>query len=144
MPQQQRPLHFRPAQVDVAVLQPEVFARQVLAGRLERRVEALVEDLHLLGADFDFAGGELGVDGAFGPWATLPLDQHHEFRPQRLGRLQGLVAAFRGKNHLRLAVAVAQIDEQHAAVVAVGIDPAAKRNLLADVVRTQFATGMST
>ena len=39
VPQQQRLLHLRPPQVDVAVLQPQVLAGQVLAGRLERRRE---------------------------------------------------------------------------------------------------------
>ena len=72
-----------------------------------------------------------------------PRDQDHELRPQRLGRLQRFVAAFRGEDDLGLAVAVAKIDEQHAAVVAIGIDPAAQRDLLADMFRTKFAASMS-
>jgi len=57
--------------------------------------------------------------------------------------LQGFVAAFRGENHLRDAVSVAEIDKKHAAMIAVGIDPAAKGRLLPDVVQTQFAARMS-
>ena len=143
MPQEHRPLHLRPPQIDVAILQPDVLARQVLARRLERRSEAPVEHFQVLGAEFDLARVELGVDGSLGPPGDLAAHQHDVLRPQRFGRLQGLVAAFRGENHLGLAVAVAEIDEQHAAMVAVRVDPAAKGHLLPDVVQTQFAAGMS-
>ena len=54
-----------------------------------------------------------------------------------------LRAAFGREDDLGLAVAVAEVDEQHAAVVAVGVDPAAKGHFLADVPVVQFAAGMS-
>ena len=85
----------------------------------------------------------LGLTVPSGRGATLPRTSTTILRSQRFRRLQGLVAAFRGKNHLGLAVAVAEVDEQHAAMVAVRIDPAAKGHLLSDVVQTQFAAGMS-
>ena len=85
----------------------------------------------------------LGLTVPSGRGATLPRDQHDELRPQRLGRLQGLVAAFRGEDHLGLAVAVAEVDEQHAAMVAVGIDPAAEGRPAGRRVQTQFAASMS-
>ena len=85
----------------------------------------------------------LGLTVPSGRGATLPRTSTTILRPQRLRRLQGFVAAFRGEDDLGLAVAVAEVDEQHAAMVAVGIDPAAEGHLLADVVQTQFAAGMS-
>ena len=91
----------------------------------------------------DLAGAELGVDGSLGPRSDLSADQHHKLRSQRFCRLERLIAPFRGKDHLRLAVAVAEVDEQHAAVVAVGIDPAAERDLLPDMFQTQFAARVS-
>jgi hypothetical protein len=57
--------------------------------------------------------------------------------------LQGFVAPFGRENHLRFAVAIAKIDEQHAAMVTVRVDPAAQRYLLADVFQPQFATSVS-
>ena len=49
----------------------------------------------------------------------------------------------RVEHDLRDAVAVAQVDEQPAAVVAVAVDPAAEGGRLADVVDAKFAAGMS-
>ena len=57
--------------------------------------------------------------------------------------MQQLVAAFRGEDHLRLAVAVAEVDEEHAAVVAIGVHPAGERDLPADVGNPKFAARMS-
>ena len=68
----------------------------------------------------------LGLTVPSGRRATLPVDRQHVFAADGFGQLQILGAAFRAKHDLRLAVAVAQVDEQHAAVIAVGIDPAAK------------------
>ena len=75
--------------------------------------------------------------------ATLPRTRITNSDRRAFDCLQGFVAAFRGENDLRLAVAVAKIDEQHAAMVAIGIDPAAQGDLLADVFRAQFAASMS-
>ena len=125
------------------MLQPQVFAGQFLGRRLERRRQAAVENLQMLGPQFDLAGGEFRVDGSLGPRRDLAPHQHDELRSQRFCGLQGFVAAFRGKHHLGLAIAVADVDKQHAAMVAVGIDPAAQGHLLSDVVQTQFAARMS-
>src|SRR5262245_10052165 len=69
-------------------------------------------------------------------------DANHTRGPQlpRLG--QHLRPALGVKNHLRLAIAVAQIDEHDSALVAVRIDPAAKRDFLADVLGPQLAASM--
>ena len=65
-----------------------------------------------------------------GRFATRPVTLNHVLRPQRFalvdnrGRRVGRI-----EHDLGDAIAVAQIDEQPAAVVAVAIDPAAKRDL---------------
>ena len=47
------------------------------------------------------------------------------------------------KHDLRLAVAIAEVDEHDAALIAVRIDPAAKRDFLADLLRAKLAASMS-
>ncbi len=111
MPQQQRLLHLLPPQVDVAVLQPQVLARQIDAAGLERRRGALVEDFHVADPDLDLAGLQLGIHGSLRPPGDVAADQDHVFRPQGLGLLQGFVTAFRGENDLRLPVTIAKIGE---------------------------------
>ena len=71
VPQEQRPLHLRPAEIEVAMLQPQVFARQVLLAGLKRRREALVEHRQPLGAKLDLAGAQLRVDRSLGPRRDL-------------------------------------------------------------------------
>ena len=57
-------LHLRPAQVDVAILQPHLFVGQHgVSGREGQRL-AVVEQSQFVGDDFDFAGGDVLVDGA--------------------------------------------------------------------------------
>ena len=125
------------------MLQPQVFAGQFLRRRLERRRRAAVQDFDVLGPDFDRAGAQLRIHGSLGPRGHAPADQHDELGPQRPGRLDQRRARLRGENHLGLAVAIAQIDEQHAAMVAIGIDPAAEGHLFSDVLQTKFAASMS-
>ena len=53
---------------------------------------------------------------------------------RRIGRIE---------HDLRHAVPVAQVDEQPAAMIAVAVDPAAKRDFLANMFAAQFAARMS-
>ena len=79
-------LHLGPAQVEIAIFEPQVFARQLLAAGLKRRRQALVQHLQLRGPNLDLAGRELGVDGSFGPRATLPVTEMTNSLPQRAGQ----------------------------------------------------------
>jgi len=133
VPQDHGLLHFGPAEIDVAVLQPQFLGRQLLGAGLERRRPAGVENFQPLRANLDLPGGQLGVDVAFRPRGHLAGGRHHKFSPQRAGQFPVLFTTFGSEDDLRLAVPVAQIDKQHAAVVATGIHPAAQRHLPADV-----------
>ena len=104
--------------------------------------------LHLLRISNFFARSSispvpsLGLVVPSGRWATLPVTRTtssvRSLRDSSSTRLAGLG----GEDHLRLAVAVAEVDEQRAAVVAIRIDPAAQRDLLADVFGPQLTAGM--
>ena len=73
--QQQRPLHLRPPQIEIAILEPQVFA-----GQLHRRRAETAALLHLLStssflaADFDLAGAAAwDWSCPSGRCATLPV-----------------------------------------------------------------------
>ena len=141
--QQQRLLHLGPAQVQVAVLQTQIFRRQVLLrGRKGRRLAA-VQDFQGRDAEFDFAGVQLRIRGAFGPMGHFPLDANDIFGPQAAGLLDHLLAALGAGDDLGLAIAVAEVDEHRAAVVAGAVHPSAERYFLSNVFRPKLAASVS-
>ena len=75
-----------------------------------------------------------------GPPAHLAVDAHHPFRAQRLGELE--CRAVGVGHHLREPVMVAQVDEQHAAMVADAVAPARQPHDLADIAVAKRAAGM--
>ena len=112
--------------------------------RRHRRREALVEQLELRDAQLDLAGGQLRVRHAGRPLGDVAGDLDHVLGPQRLALVDDRRRRIgRIEHDLRHAVAVAQVDEQPAAVVAVAVDPAAEGDFLADMFAAQFAAGMS-
>ena len=88
------------------------------------------------------AGRHVGIFGARGALAHLAVDAHDPFGAQLLGDLER--RAVRVGHDLRQAVMVAQIDEQHAAVVADAVAPARQPHVLADVAVAQRAAGVGT
>ncbi len=143
MPQQHCSLHFGAAQIEIAILQPQIFVGQFQPARLKRWRLALVEQNKPGGPNLNFTGGQFGIDGPLGSRGHFPGHGDHEFAAQRSGQLLRLDAAVGVKRDLRLAVAVAQVDENNAAMVAVAINPAANRDFLANVPRVKFAARMS-
>ncbi len=120
-------LHFRTAQVEIAVLQARFLARVLV--RVERQRRGLVEDGDAGGDHLDLAGADLVVDRMAGTDHALDLD--HVLVAQRGGhrehfRVVGL------DRHLDDALVVAQVDEAHAAEVAGHVGPAGEGEGLAD------------
>ena len=100
VPQEHGPLHLRPAEVEVAIFQP-----QVLAGHsslwVERRRAGSGRAPPVARRALRRAGLQLRVHGSLGPRRHLAADLHDEFGAQRLRRLSALGAAVRGEDHLR-------------------------------------------
>ncbi len=145
--QEQRPLHVLPAEVEIAVFKPQLFVGQVLAkcARRDGRRDALVEQLEIGDPQLDLARRMLGIGHAGGPTGDDARDLDHVLGPQRLALVDDRRRRVgRIEDDLRDAVAIAEIDEQAAAMVAVAIDPATEGDRLADVFDAKFATGMST
>ena len=114
----------------------------VLVQRKGRRL-GLVQHLQLLSQDFDLAGGQLGVLGAFRTPTHPAFDPQHEFAAHLLSGAEDL-GKVRIVHHLHQALAVAQVDEDDAAEVTAGVDPAFEHDGLADVLGTQGAARMCT
>ena len=128
------------AQIEEAVFEPGFLRIFLLAEHRHRQFAGRPEHLDLADIDLDRAGRQVGVLGAAGPAAHLAVDAHHPFRAQRLGDLEGRAVGI--GHHLGEAVMVAQIDEQHAAVVADAMAPAGQPDLGADVAVAKRAAGM--
>ena len=150
--QHERALQRRAPQIEVAVLEPNVFAGVDLVVDLERRRVALVEHRRFDHVDFNLAGSELRVlvvaarddhaANAEHPLAASLVGQlvSGSYRG-RIGRDGGGAGAFGGlrrvvggiEDHLGDSVAVAQVDENAAAVVAARAYPAEQHDLRAYV-----------
>jgi hypothetical protein len=123
-------LHRRPAQVEDAVRQPRRL-REVVVVELERRRHARVQHLERMAEHLDLAAREVRVVGAGRPCAHETRHLQAELVPDLLGDREH-VGAVGVADDLHQAFAVAQVDEDHAAVVAATVRPAHQRHRLAE------------
>ena len=126
--------HLRAADVQVAPLHARGLVRldAVLDG--ERRGDARVQDLDGFRQYLDLARGHVGVHGLRAAVAHRARDLQHVLAAQVLGLREVVGAHAVGvDDHLRVARAVAQVDEDEAAVVAVVPRPTREHDLAADV-----------
>ncbi len=131
------------AEVEEAVFEAEVFVHLVglIVVHRERQVGTDVMDHEGLGGDFDAARGKLGVDGLGRAGADLAGDLDDGFRLQALGDFLNTVGAWI-EDHLGHPFAVAEVDEGHAAEVALGVDPTHEGHGLAGVGGAEGVAGM--
>ena len=123
-------LHDRAAQVHVAVTKPRLLV-DVLLVQLEGRSLGMIEHREGVSENLDLAGHHVGIHGAFGALAHATLHLQDELAPHLLGGCKGLLG-IGVENDLYQARAVAQIDEDDAAVIAPPVNPAAQHDLLAE------------
>ena len=128
------------AQVEETVFEPDFLWIVLIAEHRHRQFAGRPQHLDLADVDFDLAGRQVRVHGAARPAAHLAVDPHHPLRAQRLGHLKS--RAVRVGDDLGQAVMVAQVDEQHAAMVANAVAPARQPGLDADVALAKRAAGM--
>ena len=138
-------LHHVAAQVDVAVLEPELLAHFLV--ERERRRRRRVQDHELRGEQLDLAGAQVRVHGAGRPRPELALHLDAELAAEVLGGLEGL-RRVGVEDDLQQPRAVAQVDEDHAAVVTAAVHPAgrldgAAREGLVDFSAVMCAHGQS-
>ncbi len=129
-----------PTQVEEAILQADVFRIFLIAKHRQRQFGGRAQHLDLIGEDFDLAGRQVRILGARGAIAHLAVDLDHPFRTQFLGVLEGRAVGI--GHHLGEAIMVAQVDEQHAAMVADAMHPAGDPDRGANVGLAERAAGV--
>jgi hypothetical protein len=124
-------LHRGPAQVEEAVLEPHLL-RDLLVVHQEWRRGGRVQHLDLVREHLDLPALEVRVHRALGAAAHDPLHAKYEFMAHAVGDREG-VGAIGIADHLHEALAVAQVDEDHPAMVAPAMGPAEQGDGLAEV-----------
>ena len=128
------------AQVEKPVFETNLFRIVLLTEHRHRQLGGGPEHLDLVDVDFDLAGRQVRILGTGGAAAELTVNADHPLRAQRLSKLECLAV---GVSHdLREPVVVAQIDEQHPAMVADAMAPARQPNGGADIAVAKRAAGM--
>ena len=123
MTQLQVALHRRGPQIQVAVFQAQILVHLRIVQR-EWRHLGLVQHFELAGNHLNLAGGEPSVFGARKPGGNRAGHLDHILAAQPVGSLGNLWMFLRTKDHLREAFPIPKINENDAAVVAPGVDPA--------------------
>ena len=119
------------AQIEEAVFEPRLFRVGLIAEHGQRQLGRGTQHLDLAHIDFDRAGRHLGVLGAGRALAHLAVEARHPLGAQLFGLGEGGRVGI--DDALRDAVMVAQVDEQHAAMVADSMTPAGKADFFADM-----------
>jgi hypothetical protein len=119
-------------EVEVAILKADVLGIVLLARDRQRQFGGGALHRHAPCEHLDFAGRQVGVGRALGARLHHAVDRNDALDPQTVeDRKRGAVGV---RNDLGDAVVVAKIDEQHAAMVALAVDPAGQADVLADVL----------
>jgi hypothetical protein len=103
----------------------------------KREIICAIQNPQFARQNLNVSGGEFRI---FRPWQSrrdLTSNLDDIFTAQCVGLLRDFSVLFRAKYHLGQAFAVAQVDKNHATVIAGNMNPAGKRHLLADVSLTQ-------
>ena len=102
-------------------------------------VLAFVEQKQFAGNHFDLAGRHVGIFQARAAAADAPLHGDDVLRPRGVGLGVGGCDLLID-DHLRDAGAVAQVEEDEAAVVAAAVDPAHQHDVLPRVFGAKLST----
>ena len=142
MAQHQVLLHGRTAQIEVAVLQTNLVADFLGVVDLERGGLRLGQNANVLGNNFDLAGRHLLVDSRLVASDQLALDSYNELGAAGEGNVEQVGVYRLVKGALYDACAVAQQQEQNAAVVTHAVNPAVYGNGLTGVLQAKLAAHM--
>ena len=134
--------HFRATQIDEAVAQAGFLANVGVFVERERRGLGFVEYIQLITQHFDGAGSHVRIDRTGRTQTYLAGDLHHILAAHTVGLGEGL-GAIRIEYHLGQSLAVADVEEDHATVVATAVHPAAKSDFLAVQALVQLAAVMA-
>src|ERR1051326_1362754 len=141
MTQAQIRLQLRPPQIEIAILQSEVFRGQRGVGcvELKRQGARVIQNADLFGLDFDIAGRDFRIPRVF----IAP----HDFANNREDVFAAHIFRFRVRvsclflidDNLRDAVTIAEVDERQRTKIAAPRAPAHQRHACADAFFAQGA-----
>ena len=123
-------------QVEIAVTQANILRVFGIAEHGERQFGRRRLHRHLAGAQFDVAGGQVGVGRLAGAGDDFAGNRDHGFGAGTVDRLERFRVDI--GNDLGDAEMIAQIDEQQAAMIALPMNPAGEANGFSDVRSAQF------
>ena len=126
-------MQFGPAQVDIAILEAHLFVGQHRVGGREGQGLAVVQNAQLVGNHFDFAGGDVLVDGVGLAQLHVADDRNYKLGAHRGGPVVDFSAGIGGDDRLRDAAAIAQVKEDKIAEVAPLVHPSHEHNFGAGV-----------
>ena len=138
--------HALAAQVQVAVPQAQLLAHLFVVVHRDRKWQVAaggIEHLQALGQYFHLTGGQALIAGFIGACAHPTFHLQHRFIAQVLGNSEGFSAEIGIHRDLHGATAIAQVDEDHPAMVAAAIHPAAEQNGAVDGIAAQIAAGVA-
>ena len=133
--------HGVAAYVEVAVLHAEVVAAVALVLDGEGRHFGLVEDVEGSNLNLNLSGRYFGVLRA--ALDNLAGNLYHVFAPQLASLLAEGGVGLHVESQLRDAVAVAQVDESHAAEVARALHPSGEGDCLSHIGEAKLAASIS-
>ena len=140
-------LHSGAAKVQEAVLEADILVGNV-AVQLERKHGSRVQHLHLGCLHLNLTRGQVRVRGInlIGLETAHHLTGHLDDRlhTQSLGLIGKISVNFRVENYLGLAGTVAEVDENHTAVVAHGVHPADQSHNLVYMSGAELIARMGT
>ena len=143
MAQSKRLIHLRATQVEIAPLHTRSFIGFDAIFDRERRRERLIEHLKAVCEYLDLTGCHIGVLGTFLTSAHLTFNLDDPFAAEMLGNRK----LFRGNaigvdDHLRIPIAVTQVDEDQSAMIAIVPDPTGQNDFFANIFFAKFAAGL--
>ena len=136
-------LHGVAAKIDVAIFEARLFVGERGVGGQERRELRFVEDAEFVGDEFNFSRGHVGIDGVGVAQLDRADDGDDVFVAQGFGLFVDGGVAFGIEDNLHDAGAVAEIDEEQAAVVAALVDPSHEHGFFAGVGGAESAAHVS-
>src|SRR6185369_5612624 len=144
MPQTQIRLQLRPAQIEIAILQTQVFSRQrvVRSIKLKWQRPRIVQNHDFSRLHFDVAGDQLWIASGFVAHDNFTGHRQNVFTTHVLGFRVRRARVFLIHHHLGDAIAIAQIDESQWTKVAPAPAPAHQDHSLAGIFFSQRAAGM--
>ena len=130
-------VQFIAAQIEEAVFKAERLGRLLVLRDLERNLIGFAEDFHFLCNKFNLTCREFRIDRFLGSGNDRSGEGNNRFHAPFFQFL--IEIHLRIDHDLGLSVVVAQINEDHAAVVAHAVNPACKFRFLSDIGLSESA-----